>query len=46
MGAGWKVYNYVSFFSQNISNFMCSETLQTHRYYRTSQKQSTLPVTF
>ena len=46
MRAGWKVYTYVSFSSQNISSFMGSETLQIHCYYRISQEKSSLTVTF
>ena len=44
MGAGKKVYTYVSFSSQNISNFMGSKTLQIHCYYRISQEQSSSTV--
>ena len=46
MGAGWKVYTYVSFSSKNISNLMGPKTLQIHCYYRISQEQSTSTVTF
>ena len=37
MGAGQKVYAYVSFSSQNISSFMSSKTLQIHCSYRISE---------
>ena len=38
------IYAYVSFSSQNISNFMGSKTLEIHRYYWISQEQSTSTV--
>ena len=40
MSADWKVYTYASFFSQNISSFLGSKTLQIHCYYQLSQEQS------
>ena len=46
MGAGKKVYTYVSFSSQNNSNFMGLKILQIHCYYRISQEQSSSTVTF
>ena len=46
MSAGYKVYTYVSFSSQNMSIFMGLKTLQTHCYYGISEEQSTSTVTF
>ena len=46
MGAGKKVYTYVSFSSQNNSNFMGLKIFQIHCYYRISQEQSSSTVTF
>ena len=46
MGAGKKVYTYVSFSSQNISSFLGSKTLQIHCYCQISQEQSSSTVTF
>ena len=46
MRAGYNVYTYVSFSSQNISNFMGLKTLQIHCYYRITQEQISSTVIF
>ena len=46
MGAGKKVYTYVDFSPQNVSNFLALKIFQIHCYYRISQKQSNSKVIF